>query len=368
MTPSTNMPKRGFQHIYTSTKTNSSQRVHAAHKATVKNGTPRGKSAMRRDKMKTKKIDSLQEVLPSPAHSLDKIFLSSRPVFYSGTPKRILPNPIPNGHMLSVIEDLQVINSVSGARLESASGDTVFILIPRHDSIQSMTHVKKTLTSLDALDKGKRCAEIRGKARIPVAEDDGKYTTVGLKPNRGSTGITEFWPKKLGRGDKDTIIKLMTRCEEVANGYLPSKEIRGLRIAQLLGEWQEIDGVASPPIWGSLACGKNYYLNSHTDEDFFYSLTTIASEHGLQEKIDRYSLDAEICNYFTFPEQGIAVALRPGDMLIFNPMYHHCLSSRTSLYETKDVFCLSLYLKTAIVGKNDNKLPLTKTDIDGNEE
>jgi hypothetical protein len=160
----------------------------------------------------------------------------------------------------------------------------------------------------------------------------------------------------------------MTRCEEVANGYLPSKEIRGLRIAQLLGEWQEIDGVASPPIWGSLACGKNYYLNSHTDEDFFYSLTTIASEHGLQEKIDRYSLDAEICNYFTFPEQGIAVALRPGDMLIFNPMYHHCLSSRTSLYETKDVFCLSLYLKTAIVGKNDNKLPLTKTDIDGNEE
>jgi len=41
-------------------------------------------------------------------------------------------------------------------------------------------------------------------------------------------------------------------------------------------------------------------------------------------------MDADVSNYFTFAEQGIAVALRPGDMLIFNPLYHHCLSSRTS--------------------------------------
>ena len=98
-------------------------------------------------------------------------------------------------------------------------------------------------------------------------------------------------------------------------------------------------------------------MNSHVDEDFFYSLTTVASEQGLQEDIDRYSMDADVCNYFTFAEQGIAVALRPGDMLIFNPHYHHCcLSLRTSIYESDDVFCLSLYLKTAVVGLNDNSL------------
>ena len=153
-------------------------------------------------------------------------------------------------------------------------------------------------------------------------------------------------------------------CEEVAKGYLPSNEIRGLKAAQLLGKWQEINGVASHPIWGSLTCGKNYYLNSHTDEDFFYSLTTIASEGGgLCQDSDRYSIKTEVCHYFTFTEHGIAVALRPGDMLIFNPLYHHCLSCRTSLYESKDVFCLSLYLKTAVIGKNDNSLPLTLTNI-----
>ena len=287
---------------------------------------------------------------------MGRSFLSTRLVFYSGTPRRHLPNPIDNGIMLSAVEDLKVINTIFGARMKSASGDTVFTLIPRHDAIHKMTHVKKTVASLYALDAAKRAAEVRGKTRITVAEDDGKYATVGLKANRGSTGVSEIWPQKLSLGDRNSIRKLMARCEEAAKGFIPSDELCGLRIAQLLGEWKEISGVSSIPIWGSLACGRNYYLNSHFDEDFFYSLTTVTSEHGLKEDIDRYSMDADVCNYFTFAEQGVTVALRPGDMLIFNPLYQHCLSSRTSSYENDDVFCLSLYLKTAVVGKNDNSL------------
>ena len=80
--------------------------------------------------MKLRKIDDLQEVSSSPEHSLDKIILSSQPIFYSGTTSRILPNHILNGHMLSVIEDLQVVNTVSGAHMKTVTGDTVFILIP----------------------------------------------------------------------------------------------------------------------------------------------------------------------------------------------------------------------------------------------
>ena len=65
--------------------------------------------------------------------------------------------------MLSVIEDLQVVDTVSRAHMKTVMGDTVFILIPQHDSIQKMTHVIKTLTSLDALDKVKNKAKSRGK-------------------------------------------------------------------------------------------------------------------------------------------------------------------------------------------------------------
>jgi hypothetical protein len=348
---------RGFQHRYKSTTTNSSRRVNEAYNATARNGAPKSKNAIRRDKAKTRKIAGLTEVVSSSVHALGRAFLSTRPVFYSGTKNRKLPNPIPNGIMLSAVEDLRVIDTISGARMLSSTGDTVFILIPRHDAIKDNTFVKKTLMALHALDKGKRAAEVRGKSRITVAEDDGKYTTVGLKPRRGSTGVSEFWPKKLGETERHVIRKLMSRCQEVAKGYLPSTEVRGLLFAQLLGGWRQISGVTSNPLWGSLACGKNYYLNSHVDEDFFYSLTTVASERGVQDN-DRYMMEANICNYFTFAEQGIAVALRPGDMLIFNPLYHHCLSSRTAWYENDDVFCLSLYLKTAVVGQNDNRLPM----------
>ena len=271
---------------------------------------------------------------------------------------RIPPNPIPNGIMLSAVNDLCVIDTINGARMESASGDTVFTLIPRHDAIHNMTHVRKTLASLYALDRAKRAAEVRGKTRITVAEDGGKYVTVGLKPNRMVPGITEFWPKSLSPEKKHAIQVLMKRCEHVAKGYLPSSEIRGLRAAQVLGEWPERSGGSCECIWGSLACGKNYYLNSHVDDDFFYSLTTVASESGLKEDMDKYDMNAKVCNFFTFAEQGIAVSLRPGDMVIFNPLYQHCLSSRNSEYHGLDVFCLSLYLKTAVIGRNDNSIPL----------
>ena len=117
-----------------------------AHKASTTKGTPSSKLGMRRDKAKSKKIASLQEVLPCSKHVMERSFLSTRPVFISGTPRRSVPNAIDNGIMLSaMMEDLKVINTIFGARMESAAGDTVFILIPRHDAIHKMTHVKKQL-------------------------------------------------------------------------------------------------------------------------------------------------------------------------------------------------------------------------------
>jgi hypothetical protein len=50
-------------------------------------------------------------------------------------------------------------------------------------------------------------------------------------------------------------------------------------------------------------------------------------------------------------------------MLLFNPVYQHCVSSRTASYKTSDIFSLSLYLKSAIVGKNDNSLRLTEAEM-----
>ena len=174
-----------------------------------------------------------------------------------------------NAHVLLAIEDLKVVDTVNGARLESETGDTVFTLIPRQCAIDKLTHVHKTLQSLHALDDSQTRAEIRGKARVTVAEDDGKYVTVGLKPNMGNKGLSESWPKKLSEIDKQKFCELMSRCQDVAKGYVPASELRGLQFAKMMAQWPNLKGVSSQQIWGSLACGKNYYLNSHLDKDFF---------------------------------------------------------------------------------------------------
>ena len=47
---------KGYQHLYKSTKTTSSGRVFASHKATTKHGFPRNDNARRNDRKKNKKI------------------------------------------------------------------------------------------------------------------------------------------------------------------------------------------------------------------------------------------------------------------------------------------------------------------------
>jgi hypothetical protein len=261
--------------------------------------------------------------------------------------------------------DMRVVDTVLGARMNSDSEDTVFVLIPRKMAIAKLSHVNKTLQSLRALDKAKRCSERRGKRRITIPEDDhSNYVTAGLKANRGGPGIVDSWPDRLPKEDKDQVLKLMDACQEVTNGYIASEDLRGIQMTKFLLQWRELAGCGPGSILPSFSQALNTILNLHMDDDFFHSILTLASHYALRDDIDQYQLDAPVSNYFVFAEQGVAVALRPGDMLVFNPNYNHCLSSRTSTYENKDVFYNSLYLKSAVVGKNDNTIPLTQTEIE----
>jgi hypothetical protein len=123
-------PKQGFQHVYKLTKVTSSLQVHAAHKATLMNGAPQNKIARRRDQRKQRKIDSLQQVQLSPTHMLNTGDWISKPMFFSGTSNRILPNPVMNSHFLSAVTDLKVVDTVDSVQMKSDNGDTVFVLIP----------------------------------------------------------------------------------------------------------------------------------------------------------------------------------------------------------------------------------------------
>ncbi len=98
--------------------------------------------------------------------------------------------------------------------------------------------------------------------------------------------------------------------------------------------------------YNSLGFGINVYLRSHIDQDFTMSI--------FQAQIDNYDYQMEdriIC-YLTFLQIISAVALWPGDFLLFNPQEPHSISSRCKSEEK--VYVISSYLKTAVVGGHDN--------------
>lgn len=98
--------------------------------------------------------------------------------------------------------------------------------------------------------------------------------------------------------------------------------------------------------YNGLGFGINVYLRSHIDQDFTMSI--------VQAHIDNYDyqMDDRIICYFTFPRIGLAVALRPGDFLLFNLQEPHSISSRCKAGD--EVYVISSYLKTAVVGGHDN--------------
>jgi hypothetical protein len=65
-----------------------------------------------------------------------------------------------------------------------------------------------------------------------------------------------------------------------------------------------------------------------------------------------YQNDDLIISYFAFPQIGIAVALWPGDILMFNPQEPHCISLCCN--KDDNIYYISSYLKTHVVGLNDN--------------
>ena len=65
-----------------------------------------------------------------------------------------------------------------------------------------------------------------------------------------------------------------------------------------------------------------------------------------------YQNDDRIVCYFSFPQIGIAVALQPGDILMFNPQEPHCIFLRCN--KDDNIYCISSYLKIRVVGLNYN--------------
>ena len=241
-----------------------------------------------------------------------------------------------------------------------------FIRLPRQMSLDIIGEfdLEKILSSLTACENLRKTALSRGDASR-VFTDYGKrvsYACVGPQPSRNSKTVRSHPPfmQALSKCHWQSLVWLMKRAEDsfriLGNHWVISHLVHAKKLVPFKTFKSGISDNHSKfnaQFFSGIGFGTNVFLRCHTDADFTMSILQVF----LKGK-RKYSLDDEVIVYFCFPTIGVAVPLRPGDYLLFNARIPHCLSSRCKYMD--NILTTSTYLKTAIVGMNNNDLPLTK--------
>jgi hypothetical protein len=253
------------------------------------------------------------------------------------------------------------INASIGLRYRVKDGDNspVFIRLPREESINIMKDGRGLCNAMRTCALTQCKTLRRGNVNCVFTEDDNKYCCIGAQPGRAQKGVQSgLYRLKNGLPTKewDLLHKVLKRAEYAFDGYMDTEAIRHITSARSRVHFKTM--VPSPSssskkdarYYNGLGFGINVYLRSHIDADFTMSI--------VQAHIDNhdYANDDKIICYFAFPRIGAAVALRPGDFLLFNPREPHSISSRCNRED--DVYIISSYLKTAVVGLHDNSNPI----------
>lgn len=255
--------------------------------------------------------------------------------------------------ILSATEDLEVIDSIEGARM-----DETFLLIPRAYVVkhyESIKDFKKFVSSIEEFTVAEKNSYARGAKKEVRSDGDLKcvYSTVGTYASRNSRGL-KYQSRNIDDfpDAKAAISTLVKKLEHISMGYITTELLVGiLNINKMSGHGLlKLDGDKTTTIWPSIALSVNSYLNIHTDDDYFLSLCLNLTE-------EQPILESEILNYFCFPTKGVSVAIRNGDILLFNPLVEHCISSRVC--KKKNVLGTTMYLKSAVVGGNDNSISIS---------
>jgi len=154
----------------------------------------------------------------------------------------------------------------------------------------------------------------------------------------------------------------MKAYEKAYTGYVQTSELVQINSGQQAVKFPRLTGCQSSDEpatclhFGALSFGIDVHLSAHTDADFGLSVATVHLQN------QQYTLHDDIIVYFCYPRIGRAVPMRPGDLLIFNAREPHAVSSHAK--SSDEIFCVSMYPKTAVVGLNDNSIQLSpKEDL-----
>ena len=335
----------------------------------------RSKNIRAHKKSRNQKQHLVPVHLPPDSATYPSDFLNSSLVFIDGgNLDSPAINPVIDGkgkkkpkpmHILSVRNnDLFVPTSHfsdhnRGLMFKPSVGPSQFILVPRQAALQTTGCLTKPArstqlcTALDNIQSAQRSTDSRGTDRIVIRDNLQKYSCTGTKSRRNRTGIepVHYTQRRVSNNDNHRVLAFFKQVEFLFQQYIDTDQVRLIHDALELMDTDTFTtgNNKSSSIYGAIAHGVNVYLNVHQDLDFTYCALSIQMKK-------EYTLIDDVVAYFCFPRLGIAVPIKPGDVLFFNPQEPHCVSSRCT--HSDSIYCTSLYIKSANLGLNNNSLPL----------
>lgn len=231
-----------------------------------------------------------------------------------------------------------------------------FCLAPRAEVLNiAALNQELTVQSVFQAAKAVEALQVQPtKRHIHIFGDEGnsrKYIGgYGVLPNRMATGISEssVYTKTLLTEHAGILKKYSHNLECIFHKFADPRAVTVAKAMSNLIDHPTLNGCR---LFTGVALGINKYIPAHVDKDVTLSIVTVLKNQVC-------SNDDGIVAYFCFPMLGIAVPLRPGDVLIFNPNEPHGLSSRCN--KSDELVCLSMYYKSSVAGLNNNKLGLTE--------
>lgn len=322
----------------------------------------------KKEKKKKKLLEGLESALTKPFISIDNL-INKNFFFYNFEDDpviNILRKSVNKFEMEKVNDtNFNIVNTTNGAKLLDKDGTVIFLLTPRDDALREGPSPWKDTKVLTKILNDKTTKLTRGAARQGVSTH---YATLGSHAHRKEGGIYIKTPKTIDPEDETHLKHMMNRVFNCAKSYLPFGMLSGLEEMKRICD-DDSNYVELPPnkskystIWSSLAMTFNYMSPAHTDDDSFLSALVISYSPKVSTDVakqETYLPTMDIAAHFCFPTHGVAVALRPGDVLFFNPKYYHCMSQRDAKYKADEVFITSFYLKNRQLSKNLNKISLS---------
>ena len=366
---------KSWFHVYSNKKSNCSRRTQCAAVAyspdAVRYSVRRRRIGRAKKKQEKQQRKLSEIVLPSdfsPTVSIDDI--NQEIIVFDGGNSDCPPITPPNGvrwrrHHVSDLFIHDDLRDDVGLTFKRINGCLPFIRLPRATSLSIIGRcgLHKIVAALTACENLR--TPLRRSDKKRVFTDFGKtpsYACVGPQVSRNSQKVLDHpaFMKKLPLHHWRALLWLMRRAEESYKDIADHQVLSHIHHAKNAVPFKTFATTdpqqSSAKFFGGIAFGSNVFLRCHTDQDFTMSISQVFCKNK-----SHYRVDDDVIVYFCFPTLGVSVPLRPGDYLLFNPLIPHCISSRCKYDD--DIMCVSMYLKTAIVGMNDNSLELTPSQI-----